>query len=55
MKQYRYLVSFSSRSGMGSAYVARTSKLDGFDKLVEFANSGIIILTKKILPKNLDG
>ena len=28
MKQYRYLVSFSSRSGMGSAYVTRTSKLD---------------------------
>lgn len=37
MKQYRYLVSFSSRSGMGSAYVARTSKLDSFDKLVELA------------------
>ena len=26
MKQYRYLVSFSSRSGMGSAYVTRTRK-----------------------------
>ena len=37
MKQYRYLVSFSSRSGMGSAYVTRTSKLDSFDKLVELA------------------
>lgn len=37
MKQYRYLVSFSSRSGMGSAYITRTSKLDSFDKLVELA------------------
>lgn len=37
MKQYRYLVSFSSRSGMGSAYVTRTSKLDSFDKLAELA------------------
>ena len=37
MKQYRYLVSFSSRSGMGSAYVARTSKLDSFDKLTELS------------------
>jgi len=37
MKQYRYLVSFSSRSGMGSAYVTRTSKLDSFDKFVELA------------------
>lgn len=37
MKQYRYLVSFSSRSGMGSAYVTRTSKLDSFDKLAELS------------------
>ena len=37
MKQYRYLVSFSCRSGMGSAYITRTSKLDSFDKLVELA------------------
>ena len=37
IKQYRYLVSFSSRSGMGSEYVTRTSKLDSFDKLVELA------------------
>lgn len=37
MKQYRYLVSFSSRSGIGSAYITRTSKLDSFDKLVELA------------------
>lgn len=37
MKQYRYIVAFSSRSGMGSAYITRTSKLDSFDKLVELA------------------
>lgn len=37
MKQYRYLVAFSSRSGMGSAYITRTSKLDSFDKLVELS------------------
>ena len=37
MKQYRYLVSFSSRSGMGSAYVTRASRLDSFDKLAELS------------------
>lgn len=37
MKQYRYLVSFSSRSGMGSAHITRTSKLDSFDKLTELS------------------
>nr|DAG27604.1 MAG TPA: hypothetical protein [Caudoviricetes sp.] len=37
MKQYRYLVSFSSRSGVGSGHITRTNKLDSFDKLVELA------------------
>lgn len=37
MKQYRYLVTFSCRIGMGSACVTRTSKLDSFDKLAELA------------------
>lgn len=38
MKQYRYLVVFSCQGGgIGSAYIARTSKLDTFDKLAELA------------------
>lgn len=38
MKQYRYLVTFScAPSGIGSAYIMRTSKLDSFDKLGELA------------------
>lgn len=38
MKQYNYLVSFSYQGGgIGSAYIARTSKLDSFEKLAELA------------------
>lgn len=38
MKQYNYLVSFGYQGGgIGSAYIARTSKLDSFEKLEELA------------------
>lgn len=38
MKQYNYLVVFShAPSGIGSAHITRTSKLDNFEKIVELA------------------
>ena len=39
MKQYNYLVAFScAPSGIGSAYITRTNKLDNCEKLIELAN-----------------
>ena len=38
MKQYNYLVVFAhAPSGIGSAHITRTSKLDNFEKIVELA------------------
>ena len=38
MKQYNYLVVFAhAPSGVGSAHITRTSKLDNFEKIVELA------------------
>ena len=35
MKQYEYLIAFSTQGGIGTAYVTRDSKLDSIQKCAE--------------------